>query len=123
MKIHICFKKAFIVSLCFLFFNVTQAQQMDTGKSAVHISYVDSLMGSFRSSVYSRIYNPAFWSKSYKPVYTMLKISIDENGKVKEIKYSDSADALFVKTFLGMPKYYNDIATLEKYAMAKSYKD
>ncbi|MBS1520228.1 MAG: hypothetical protein JST50_04470 [Bacteroidetes bacterium] len=119
MRIQVFLEKGLMLGICLLLFIPAKAQHSGNEES----SYADSLMGSFRNSIYSRIYNPAFWSKSTKPAFTMIKISIDINGKVSNIKFSDSADTLFLKTFLSMPKHYNDIAILEKYAAIKSYKN
>ncbi|MDB5135276.1 MAG: hypothetical protein JWP37_1879 [Mucilaginibacter sp.] len=122
MRTYINLKVVLTICVSLLYASLLSAQKKNK-KAPTHKSYADSLMGAFRNSVYGRIYNPAFWSKSYMPTLTILKISINKNGKVTDIRFSDSADTLFVKTFANMPKRNDDLSTLEKYALAKSYKD
>ena len=102
----------------FLFASITNAQQ-----NKRDVSPADSLINEFKNSIYNSIYNPVFWSKSYVPTFTVLKIDIDARGKVQDVRFSDSADTLFVKAFLNRPKYHDDKLTLERYAEAESYKD
>jgi len=84
-------------------------------------SYTDSLINEFRNTIYYSLYNSNLLANNKTPTFTVLKIDIDDKGIVTGITFSDSADTLFVKTFLKRHKYHDDIATLEKYAKAKSY--
>lgn len=109
-----------------LLVNVANAQQQKKAiiqPPSAHTSYVDSLLNEFRGTVYNSFNNPVFWAKSQTPVFTFLRVDIDKNGKVKNIRFSDSADTLFVAAFSHRPKYHNDKLTLERYAKARTYTD
>jgi len=75
----------------------------------------DSLFNQFRNTVYNSFYNPVYMANT-TPVSTMMKIDIDWQGKVTSINFSDSADSIFVKAFKNHKNWYDDKATLEKYA-------
>ena len=115
-------KVLLIITLFLSFVSTVSAQKGAMEKPLVaHVSYADSLIGEFENSIYDSFYNPAFWAKSNTPRFTVFKIDIGQDGKVKGMGFSDSADTLFVNAFLNRKKYHDDIATLEKYAKAKSY--
>jgi hypothetical protein len=86
-------------------------------------TYADSLINEYKNSVYECYHNPGFWSKNNKPVFTIIKIEIDKNGDIKDIRFSDSADPLFVNAYLKRVKYHDEKQTLKKYASAKSFKN
>jgi hypothetical protein len=123
-------KVLFAIGISCLFARPVIAQQKEKYSAIaiekpllIHYSKADSLINEFENSVYECIHDPKFWAKSYVPTFTILKIDIDGMGKVKDIRFSDSADSLFVKAYLNKPNYHNDRSTLEKYAKEKSYTD
>lgn len=122
MLFFIKMKKLHFIIALILFAGIANAQQNEK-HLLVRISYTDSLINEFENSIYESFYNPVFWSKTPNPTFTVLKIDIDKEGKVKDVRFSDSADTLFVNAFLRRPKYHDDTATLKKYAKAKEYKD
>lgn len=103
------------------------AQQSDKkgiDKPVLHYtSYADSLLTEFINTVYNSIYDSNFRSKSYIPTFTVLKVDIDNTGKVTGVNFSDSADTLFLKAFSQRRRYHDDKSTLEKFAKAKGYTD
>jgi hypothetical protein len=87
------------------------------------ISKEDSLMSEIRSSIYNNIYNPKFWGEYTTPTFTILKVTYDNNGDVKHISFSDSADSSFLKLYSKMPTYHDIKTTFKNYAAIKSYRD
>lgn len=85
-------------------------------------SYTDSLYAIICNPIYNSFYNPSYMS-STTPTFTMLKIDIDKNGKVTDIRFSDSADSTFVNAYVNRKKWPNEISTIEKFAKAKEYSD
>lgn len=123
------FKTLPIALALFLFANTTNGQQKSILERVQHrnintpANAADSLIAEFENSIYNCFYNPKFWSKSNTPTFTVLKIDINKLGKVKNIRFSDSADTVFVNAFTERPKYHDYKATLEKYAKIKLYRN
>ncbi len=83
----------------------------------------DKSINQFRNVIYNTIYNPEFWSKSFMPSFAVLKVDINEPGHVTDIRFSDSADTLFVKQFeMRNTAWVKEKVLLECYARANSYK-
>ena len=85
------------------------------------VSTADSLLTGIDNAIYYSYYNPGFWSKATKPIFTILKIDIDKEGHVGTIRYSDSADSLFANTYLKKVTFPDEKVKIEKYAKIKSY--
>jgi hypothetical protein len=85
-------------------------------------SYTDSLFSEISGTVYNAFYTPSFMGNK-TPTSAFLKIDIDDQGKVSDIRFSDSADSLFVKAWTNRKIIHDDKATLERYAKVKGYKD
>ncbi|EHQ30358.1 hypothetical protein [Mucilaginibacter paludis] len=79
----------------------------------------DSLFNDFRNAIYYTYYHPSYMSNK-KPIFTMLKITLDWQGKVTDLGFSDSADSVFVNAFANKAKQYDFKATIETYAKVKS---
>ena len=78
----------------------------------------------FRNIVYNTIYAPEFRSQVFMPSFTVLKIDINALGNITDIRFSDSADTLFVKQYkLRKSTPSDEKALLEQYAKYNSYKD
>ena len=99
-----------------------KAQDKMLGEGKYKHTVSDSLLTEFSNAVYNTFYTPSYMSTT-TPTFAVLKIEIDKNGKVADIRFSDSADSTFVKAFDNRKKWHDDKATLEKYAKLKSYKD
>ncbi|WP_091149525.1 hypothetical protein [Mucilaginibacter pineti] len=84
-------------------------------------SMEDSLFRELYVTIYYTYYNPTYMYNKV-PVFTVLKVDIDWDGKVTWLGFSDSADSTFVKAWLTKPKHHDDKATFERYAKVKSYK-
>ena len=82
----------------------------------------DSLFNELNNTIYYTYYNPSYIHNK-APVFTILKVDIDWNGKVTLIGFSDSADSTFVKAWINRPKDDDGKATFERYAEVKSYKN
>jgi hypothetical protein len=119
------FNSIVIILLFTLFTKLAYSQQNNnkliTKAPFSSVSYTDSLINEFKSELYNCLDQSGIRSKIVNPTFTVLKIDIDKNGKLTDIKFSDSADTLFIKTYMGRHKYHDDKSTLEKYAKAKSY--
>lgn len=84
----------------------------------------DKSINQFLNIIYNTIYTPKFWSKSFMPSFSVLKIDINASGQVTDIRFSDSADTLFVKQFEMRKTVRSDEkAFLERYAKDNSYRD
>jgi hypothetical protein len=107
--------------LTFLFANCLKAQMKRAYNfnAKIHQSMEDSLLNQFQNTIYNTFYNPEYMSNN-TPIATMMKVDINWEGKVTSISFSDSADSIFVRAFKNHPKWYDDKATLEKYAKVKS---
>lgn len=109
--------RIFLSGIIFLFANNAFGQGHENMRSSA-----DSLLDEFENSVYGNTYEPNALSK-YTPRLTLLKIDINVNGQVTDIRFSDSADTSIVRTFQHRHQYHNDKSTFEKYARIKSYSD
>ncbi|MBB5396353.1 hypothetical protein [Mucilaginibacter sp. AK015] len=80
----------------------------------------DSLLRIIDNNIYYSYYSPSYMSNK-TPIFTMLKIDLDWNGKVTGIHFSDSADSVFVKSYFNNPRNRDIKSTFEKYARLKAY--
>ncbi|MET3611343.1 hypothetical protein [Mucilaginibacter rubeus] len=114
---------AVLISFC-VGINTVKAQDKMLGEGKYKHTLSDSLLTEFSGTVYNSFYNPSYMSTT-TPTFAVLKIDIDKNGKVVDMRFSDSADSTFVRAFDNRKKkkWHDDKATLEKYARIKSYKD
>jgi hypothetical protein len=116
------FFPSLILVMIFLLINKSHAQGLSDNKQYVKVPYTDSLYREFVNTIYNAFYNPSYMM-TQSPTFTILKIAIDKQGKVADIRFSDSADSSLVKAWKNKPKSHDDVATLEKYAKAKAYKN
>ena len=112
--------KAFVTLLVsLLFVNCLKAQIKLQHDPKIKQTMEDSLFNQFRNTIYYSFYNPAYISNTTTTL-TIMKVDINWQGKVTNMGFSDSADSTFVKAFNNHPKWYDDKATLEKYAKVMS---
>src|ERR1700753_686578 len=111
-----------IHTACFLLVNNLKAQEGILGSGKYTHTVSDSLYTEFSNTIYSSFYHSSYMSTN-TPTFAIFKIDFDKNGKVTDMKFSDSADSSFVKAFENRKKWHDDKATLERYAKIKSYKN
>jgi hypothetical protein len=109
------------ISVIFLCSKNLYAQNRGIDRNKQKLSYTDSLYLEMDNTIYNSFYDSSYFS-TLTPTFTILKIDINKRGKVTGIQFSDSADTVFVKTYLNRKKWHDDKATIEKYAKVKSYK-
>lgn len=115
-------KTSVILFVTLLFANCLKAQikaDLRYSQKRVKQPAQDSLFNQFRNTIYNTFYNPVYMSNT-TTTSTLLKVDINWEGKVTDISFSDSADSIFVKAFNNHPKWYDDKATLERYAKVMS---
>src|SRR6202000_1983447 len=83
----------------------------------------DSLLTKIENLIYYRYYNPGFFRKTVRLTLTVLRVDIDKNSKVIDIRFSDSADTTFVSAFRNDTNYIETKLAIEEYAKAKSYQN
>ncbi len=121
-------KALIILALAFLYAANLKAQEKFSTPPKILVnkafrqSTEDSLYLEISNTIYYTYYNPAYMSNK-KPVFTLLKVDIDGAGKVTNIKFSDSADSVFVKAWRDKPKVHDDKSPFERYSKEKSYKN
>jgi hypothetical protein len=120
MKISI--KIVLAVTAWLLLINNLKAQEKGLELEKYKPTVSDSLYMEISTTIYYSFYATSYMSTS-TPTFAILKIDFDKNGKVTDMKFSDSADSSFVKAFENRKKWHDDKATLERYAKIKSYKN
>ncbi|WP_109609250.1 hypothetical protein [Mucilaginibacter oryzae] len=55
------------------------------------------------------------------PTFAVLRVDITWNGQVTDMRFSDSADSVFIKAWNEKLKTHDIKATFRRYAIAKSY--
>ncbi|MFA6247344.1 MAG: hypothetical protein WC615_10415 [Mucilaginibacter sp.] len=119
-------KSIFVVAIFVLAYQSLNAQNIK--KPSLSLSQLsddkNKSINQFRNIVYNTIYSPEFRSQSFMPSFAFLKIDINASGNVTDVRFSDSADTLFVKQFkLRKSTPSNEKVLLEQYAKDNSYKD
>jgi hypothetical protein len=117
----------FLLTLSFAFYTGTTCRAESaviykvSKPAAGTIVKADTLLTRIENAIYYSYYNPAFWAKATKPLFTLLKIAIDKEGNVGKIRYSDSADSLFANAYLKKATFNTEKTLIEKYAKENSY--
>ncbi|MEZ2336751.1 hypothetical protein AB6735_14005 [Mucilaginibacter sp. RCC_168] len=115
-------KTIITLTSCFLLISNLKAQEKGRDLEKYKPTALDSLYTEISNTIYSSFYHSPYMSTT-TPTFAILKIDFDKNGKVTDMRFSDSADSAFVKAFENREKWHDDNATLERYAKIKSYKN
>ncbi|WP_162996453.1 hypothetical protein [Mucilaginibacter celer] len=89
-------------------------------KSKFKRTAADSLYLEINNFIYGTFYNPTYW-ETKTPTFTVLKVDITWDGRVSDMRFSDSADSAFVKAWNDKLQTHDIKATFGRYAKEKSY--
>lgn len=78
------------------------------------------LLNKILNDIYFTYYSPTYMSNKM-PVFTILKVDVSQNGKIKDISFSDGTDPGFKNAYFSNKDIGVFKNTFEKYAQQKSY--